>query len=712
MTNDLVRIRSALNFISPDDRDTWVRVAMSIKSIVGEEGFADWDEWSQGSDTYNPRDARDVWKSCTGNGGITAGTLFFEASKNGWRETSEPGHPDPSTIHVAREAAKQRAQHEQAKKDRERDIAAAKAAEIWSKGTWADGHPYLTRKGVPEVATLREVTSDVAEQILGYTPQSGGTKLTGRLLVVPVKIQGRLSTLELIDESGRKTALAGGRKAGGWWESEPLPDGDGAGRTLLIGEGMATCLSAATATGLTAVATLSSGNLTAVAIELHGSYPHARIIILADLLKPTGEPDPHAIAAGKAVDCAVVSPTFKDRKPEQTDFNDLAAMTGLSGIASQILSVPIDPRQPPPSAGLIPTEAELSAARIAPRCIVEKHTFADVAQVVAPGGTGKTTLLIYESIHIALGRPLWGLDVKSTGWTLYITAEDHREQLLARLREILKTMDLTPEARTVALAGLRIWDVTGESLKLIRADNGNMVLTDLADSIVTAYRDSRPAIVIFDPLISFGASEQAVNDNEQALITAARRIVKGLDCCVRLVHHTGKGNAREGTLDQYSGRGGSALADGSRMTTVLQAWKQGESEAKPPAGCTIGPDVTLTIMARAKLSYCSPLPLIWVRREGYTFTHFTEPPKLTPEQARCLQADQIWRYLVSELSDKRRHSVRTLRDRSDELGMGRPSIERAVSELVLTGRVREMPLPKEEVCGARKTYLHPEQATQ
>lgn len=52
---------------------------------------------------------------------------------------------------------------------------------------------------------------------------------------------------------------------------------------------------------------------------------------------------------------------------------------------------------------------------------------------VAPGGTGKTTLILYEAICIALGLPLYGLEVKKPGPVLILTAEDSREMLLYRL---------------------------------------------------------------------------------------------------------------------------------------------------------------------------------------------------------------------------------------------------------------------------------------
>ena len=54
------------------------------------------------------------------------------------------------------------------------------------------------------------------------------------------------------------------------------------------------------------------------------------------------------------------------------------------------------------------TESELGSAQLHPKCIVENIYYADVGALFAPGGVGKTTVKIYESICIALGRDLWG----------------------------------------------------------------------------------------------------------------------------------------------------------------------------------------------------------------------------------------------------------------------------------------------------------------
>jgi RecA-family ATPase len=360
----------------------------------------------------------------------------------------------------------------------------------------------------------------------------------------------------------------------------------------------------------------------------------------------------------------------------------------------------------PDRAALTPTDDEIAAASLTPRCIVEHYLYADVAQLVAPGGTGKTTLLLYEAACIALGWPLWGLRTTAPGWTLCVTAEDQRERLIARLREIAAAMELSPDQRRQVFASVLFWDVTGTGRKLVAMADGNIVLTPLADGIVERHRADPPAIVTFDPLVSFGASEQAVNDNEQALVTAARRIVRGLGCCVRYVHHTGKANARGGTLDQYSGRGGSALPDGTRMTAVLQRWEPSDAtHDRPPAGCKADSASSITILARAKLSYAPPnLPRLWIKRTGFGFEHFTDLPQ-SPEAAAAGRADQLERFLISQIKQGRRWTKRQLEDA--DLSMSRRDLRAAITALEVAGRVVLAELPAEQRQGSRTHYLCP-----
>jgi putative DNA primase/helicase len=325
------RIREALQFIPVGGNPERWRVAAMIYSELGESGRDPWDDWrgDRGSD-----DAASTWRSASKDGDLKIGTLFHEAKANGWRDDGTYQKPTPEELEKRRRAAVDRENREKC----ERDDTAKKAAAIYKAATEPVNNPYLARKRVSPVATLREIDAGAAAAILGYTPNSRGDLLTGRLLVVPVKQGDRLSTLELIDGDKRKAALAGrGSKAGGYWATERLPDGDGDGLTLLIGEGVATVLSAKEASGHPAIAALSSGNLPTVAKAIRESYPAAVLVILADLVKATGEPDPHAIEAAKVGAGRTAIPDFgSDRDPDMTDFNDLAQICGVEAVGRAI----------------------------------------------------------------------------------------------------------------------------------------------------------------------------------------------------------------------------------------------------------------------------------------------------------------------------------------------------------------------------------------
>ena len=182
-------LESALYAIPAHDRDVWVRMAMAVKSALGEDGFAVWDKWSQQANSYASRDARSVWRSVRPNGGITVGSLYAEAKANGWE--GEPVNPRPTPAERRRrvaQAARERQETERRHKE------AGKRAEQMIEAATLEQHPYLAAKGFP------------ARQ---------GLVLDGALLV-PMRDfrSGRLLTLQLIQSDGSKKFLAGGRARG------------------------------------------------------------------------------------------------------------------------------------------------------------------------------------------------------------------------------------------------------------------------------------------------------------------------------------------------------------------------------------------------------------------------------------------------------------------------------------------------------------------
>ncbi len=83
---EIHEIRSALSYISSDDRDTWVRTGMALKSTGSVSAYGLWNEWSQTSSKYKADDMEKRWAGLK-PADITIASLFHEAKKYGWLST-------------------------------------------------------------------------------------------------------------------------------------------------------------------------------------------------------------------------------------------------------------------------------------------------------------------------------------------------------------------------------------------------------------------------------------------------------------------------------------------------------------------------------------------------------------------------------------------------------------------------------------------------
>ncbi|WP_439683408.1 DUF3987 domain-containing protein [Cupriavidus oxalaticus] len=335
------RIEAALFSISPDlDRDSWWRVAAALKHEMGEAGLDLFDRWSQGGTSYNATDSRDTWKSTKAGGGITIATLYAMAKDHGFDPHQHKAAPiDPAEQERRRAERAERAERdkaEQAERQRHASKAASLAMMIIQMAAKAGtDHPYLVRKGIAFAGMLLEMAMEQLAALIGYHPKAKGKPLVGRILIACVSIDEEISTLEMIDEDGQKSALSGGAKAGGYWSTNPLPT-QGDGTTVLICEGVATAISAHAATGHTALAALSCANLQAVARAVRAKLATAEIVICTDL----GNGQTYAERAAAAVCGKLAVPAFLpdariDGKPP-TDFNDLHQLAGAVAVRAAV----------------------------------------------------------------------------------------------------------------------------------------------------------------------------------------------------------------------------------------------------------------------------------------------------------------------------------------------------------------------------------------
>jgi len=81
-----------LRVIPADDREIWLQIGMALKDELGDGGRSLWDNWSASCrEKFKDRDQDKAWRSFKRNG-ITIGTLFHYAQRNGW----SPPRNDPT----------------------------------------------------------------------------------------------------------------------------------------------------------------------------------------------------------------------------------------------------------------------------------------------------------------------------------------------------------------------------------------------------------------------------------------------------------------------------------------------------------------------------------------------------------------------------------------------------------------------------------------
>lgn len=323
-------IEAALSFISPDDRDTWWKMAMAIKSELGDGGFDIWDAWSRTGADYDERAARHTWKSCKIGGGVTIASLVWEAQQLGFKLDASAQQLDEQQ---AEERAKLRAEAKRkaAAEERKAQAAAAhEANELWEAATPASVHPYLSRKGVKSHG-LRVGTWPLRNkegEIFGYSENC---------LLIPARNErGQITTLQGVFATlprgftGDKIYLRDGKKSGSWFAMGAI----GEGGKIAITEGYATGATIRELTGWCVLVCFDRTNLETVAKSVRETTPGVEIVICADNDQFTKD-NPglrDAKKAANAIAAKVLVPQFANLEGEPTDFNDLHQREGAEAV--------------------------------------------------------------------------------------------------------------------------------------------------------------------------------------------------------------------------------------------------------------------------------------------------------------------------------------------------------------------------------------------
>ncbi|MEN6401127.1 MAG: VapE domain-containing protein [Armatimonadia bacterium] len=330
-------IATALSYVPADDRDTWVTMAMAVKSELGDSGFTVWDEWSKTDDGYNARDAKDVWRSVKPYGRITIGTLIKLAMDHGYNHGDRPHRISEAELEERR---RQREREEAAARQRveRRQSKAAKDAEEIFQSASPDGvanHPYVQRKGIQQPGDVR----------IGTYPRffdGEVVEIPGALLIPIRDADRKLISLQAIFPSNDNAIsrdrdyLPGALKQGGFFKIGPIGQDT---KVILICEGYATGCALHQATGHSVLVAFDAGNLPNVAKMAREKRPEATIVLCADNDQWNEKGNTgvrKATEAAMLVRGIVAVPDFADLSLRPTDFDDLATLEGMATVAAQI----------------------------------------------------------------------------------------------------------------------------------------------------------------------------------------------------------------------------------------------------------------------------------------------------------------------------------------------------------------------------------------
>lgn len=218
------------------------------------------------------------------------------------RSDSSMTHEERNKFMESRERLREQHRSEEIQRHAE---TASKAVNIIQSAADCAFHPYLTKKGIKTVPGLK-------------------TGVDGRL-IVPIEIDGKIASLQMIDASGEKRFLTGGKIKSGHFRIA------GNENVIYVAEGLATGISLYEATGASVYISFNAGNLYEVA-SVAKAREKGTIIIAGDddSASPGNVGRAKAEQAGAAFSCDVIFPEGYN------DFNDMHSGLGIEALSKYL----------------------------------------------------------------------------------------------------------------------------------------------------------------------------------------------------------------------------------------------------------------------------------------------------------------------------------------------------------------------------------------
>ena len=196
-----------------------------------------------------------------------------------------------------------------------------------------------------------------------------------------------------------------------------------------------------------------------------------------------------------------------------------------------------------------------------------------VSLTIAPGGTGKSSLVIAEALAMVSGMPLLGVVPKSKLRVWIFNAEDPLDELQRRVLAAAAHYNLSEENFT----GLFLDSGRVQPICLgTQSREGIALNSKTIGEIITTIMDNKIDVLVIDPFISIHRLPENDNVAIDAVMKALGSIADQTNIAIELVHHSRKSNGQENTVDDA--RGASALIGAARSVRVINPMKKTDAE--------------------------------------------------------------------------------------------------------------------------------------
>ena len=320
-----------------------------------------------------------------------------------------------------------------------------------------------------------------------------------------------------------------------------------------------------------------------------------------------------AVMMAGAINCTILHPPAG--KPEKWDAADAAAegddlvamLREMRGDSAQAARDGIPPIAP------FRSWQPIEETAVAPReWLYGNHYIRKFASVtVAPGGLGKSTLVLVECIAMATGRPLLGIRPHGLCKVVYFNAEDPLDEIQRRVLAVCRHFGI-PQGELVG----QLFIASGRDQELIlsKGDNGDIV--EPVFQLIERYCEAESIdLVALDPLANMTEAPET-NDAFRRLGRRLSRLADKMNVSIELVHHTRKLNGGEATVEDS--RGGSALIGAVRAGRALNPMT---AEDAARAGLETHIDhFRIEAAGKNNLSRSAPHST-WLRRVGVTLAN-------------------------------------------------------------------------------------------